>query len=561
MNKQAIGIISGVTMGVLGVLGGLYVGQTGYLKRDAMSAGNGRVESSGEPEVLYWVAPMDDNYRRDKPGKSPMGMDLVPVYATPQAMTKKEPEILYWVAPMDDNYRRDKPGKSPMGMDLVPVYDTAGDEQDSGPGTITISSAVENNLGVRTAPVQSEPWVTDIKTVGYVHYDEASISHIHSRVTGWIETLYIEAEGDAVVAGQPLFDLYSPELVNAQEEFVLALRQGDKAFIQAAKVRMQALEIPDTLIKAIQRDRKVRQTVPVSAPQSGIVDKLTVRKGFYVKPAMTLVSISNIDNVWVEAALAERDAGMISTDAMAVMTTDSRPGEEWQGAVSYIAPLLDAKQRTLPVRIAIPNPKQRLKPNMIMEVQLKQTHKGTAFVVPKQAVIRTGRADRVVVALGEGRFKSIDVTLGRSNHSQYEVLEGLNAGDEIVTSAQFLLDSESSKTSDFTRMASQDDEVMEPVWVAARINALKPDSRMLNVDHEAIDDWSWPEMTMDFSVVDSLDYGQFKVGMSMHIQIQPTADKRYEITQVHIMDSMMMSDDAKDDDSMSGDVDHSTMQH
>ncbi|HEY7867103.1 MAG TPA: efflux RND transporter periplasmic adaptor subunit, partial [Psychromonas sp.] len=179
-------------------------------------------EKTAEPEILYWVAPMDANYQRDKPGKSPMGMDLVPVYAEKGAAAEKsEPKILYWVAPMDANYQRDKPGKSPMGMDLVPVYEEAGGESEA--GLVKISATVENNLGVRTGLVVNEQLNIAINTLGTVQANDNALWQINSRVSGWIEKLYVKSVGVEVEKGQPLFDLYSPELVKAQESLFNAI--------------------------------------------------------------------------------------------------------------------------------------------------------------------------------------------------------------------------------------------------------------------------------------------------------------------------------------------------
>ena len=222
---------------IIGLVGG-YFGQP-FLQQQLQKAGlivdqsSKSDNSSGEPEILYWVAPMDANYRRDKPGKSPMGMDLVPVYQE----LKKEPEILYWVAPMDANYRRDKPGKSPMGMDLVPFYA----EESSEDGVVKISPSVENNLGVRIGNVKKGILNREINTVGYISFDEEKLFHLHSRVEGWVEKLVVKATGDVVKKGQKLFELYSPTLVNAQEEYLTALKSNNKILINASKDRLSAL--------------------------------------------------------------------------------------------------------------------------------------------------------------------------------------------------------------------------------------------------------------------------------------------------------------------------------
>jgi len=363
-------------------------------------------------------------------------------------------EPLYWVAPMDSNYRRDKPGKSPMGMDLVPVYDEAGTAggDDIGPGAISVSPEVVNNLGVRTAVAERQRWQTDIRTVGYVSYDEDLLVHIHPRVSGWVESLYVKTAGDPVTEGQPLYALYSPELVNAQEEFLLALKRNNQSLITAASSRLRALHLSEEFIDNLRRRGTSVQTVTFYAVQGGVVDELQIREGFYVQPGTTMMSIGELDQVWVEAEVFERQATNLEAGLSVTMHLDYVPGRSWEGQVDYVYPSLDPKLRTARVRLRFDNEDGALKPNMFAQVVIHGAPDDAVLVVPREAVIRTGTQDRVVLNLGEGRFKSIAVRLGRISESAVEILSGLEAGDTVVTSAQFLLDSESSKSSDFQRM-------------------------------------------------------------------------------------------------------------
>ena len=375
----------------------------------------------------------------------------------PMASTKKEP--LYWVAPMDPNYRRDKPGKSPMGMDLIPVYDEGEKSNDEGPGTISISPDVINNLGVRTGLVERKPLHSEIVTVGYVKYDEDKLIHIHPRVSGWVEKLHVKAAGDPVIEGEPLYALYSPELVNAQEELVLALNRKNARLIQAAEDRLKALQIPEASIETLKRTLKIQQTVTFYAPQTGVVDNLNIREGFFVKPGTTMLSIGALDQVWVEAEIFERQAALVKSGDSVTMTLDYLPGKTWSGRVDYVYPTLDSKTRTVRLRLRFDNPDLALKPNMFAQVAVHSDSAEQLLVIPREALIRTGNQDRVVLVLGEGSFKSIAVKVGRENQDSIEVLEGLAEGERIVSSAQFLLDSESSKTSDFKRMSTERDKV------------------------------------------------------------------------------------------------------
>lgn len=501
---------------------------------------------------------------------------------TPQSQTASAPERkpLYWVAPMDPNYKRDKPGKSPMGMDLIPFYDDGASGTGSGPGTIRISPAVVNNLGVRTALAELKPLHTEIRTVGYVKYDEDQLIHIHPRVEGWIEKLHVKAAGDPVKKGQPLYDIYSPELVNAQEELIMALGRNNARLIQAAEDRLKALRLPKGAIKRLKKSRKVAQTITMYAPKSGVVDNLLIREGFFVKPGTNLMTIGTLDQVWVEAEVFERQAFQVAKGLPVTMSLDYLPGKTWSGKVDYVYPTLNAKTRTVKVRLRFNNINNELKPNMFAQVIIHAESTEDSLLVPKEAVIRSGTFDRVVLALGEGRFKSVKVKVGRYDEVSAEILSGLYAGDKVVASAQFLIDSESSKTSDFKRMNPDSDQetamTSEPmampttVWVEATINSLMAGHRMINVTHQAIEDWHWPEMTMDFIVAEQVDFPALTVGLTLHIEITKAENDQYLVTSIHIPgqpepETKIEMDPAMDHSTMNytkpAEMDHSTMDH
>lgn len=449
-----------------------------------------------------------------------------------QQGTSAEKKPLYWVAPMDANYRRDKPGKSPMGMDLVPVYKKESPHDEFGPGVVKILPHVVNNFGVRTAPVELKNMHTEISTLGYVQFDEDNLIHIHPRVEGWIEKLHIKTAGNPVEKGQPLYTLYSPQLVNAQEELLIALKQNNTALISAARNRLNALQLSADYIQQLEKTGQVQQRVTFYSPQSGVIDELKVREGFFVKPSNTLLSIGQLDSVWVEAEVFASDAALIKEKLPVSMTLDYFPGKKWTGVVDYVYPRVNSKTRTLRVRLKFDNPDLKLKPNMFAQVQIYTNQTGNKITVPKDAVIRTGKQDRVVLALGDGQFKSIAVTIGRVGSDNIEILEGLHQGDVVVTSAQFLIDSESSKSSDFKRMLH--DEKADSVWMQGKINRVMAGHRMLNITHEPIEAWDWPQMTMDFMVSKHLDIDLLKSGQSLHFEVNKIKDNAYEITAIHI---------------------------
>ena len=458
----------------------------------------------------------------------------------------EEKKPLYWVAPMDANYTRDKPGKSPMGMDLIAVYDDGGKGPDEGAGTIRISPDVINNLGVRTSTVSFKSLHTEINTVGYVTYDEDRLVHIHPRVQGWIEKLHVTAIGDPVKKDQPLYEIYSPELVNAQEEFLLALDRNNNRLISAAKNRLSALQLPKSVIAELQKTKKVQQRITFYAPQNGVVENLKIREGFFVKPGSTLMSIGDLSEVWVEAEVFERQAGQVNTGTPVTMTLDYLPGKTWQGKVDYIYPTLDAKTRTVKVRLRFKNEDGEFKPNMFAQIAIHTTGDERALLIPKEALIRTGNQDRVVLALGEGSFKSVAVKVGRYDSESVEILEGLSDGEKIVSSAQFLLDSESSKSSDFKRMnhdnSENNDAAPSSVWVPAKIQSLMAAHKMLTLIHDPIPEWDWPEMTMDFIATDSVDFSLLNEGLSLHVEVTKTSSGDYQISNIHIPDGSSMSE-------------------
>ncbi|HNP64673.1 MAG TPA: efflux RND transporter periplasmic adaptor subunit [Woeseiaceae bacterium] len=362
-------------------------------------------------------------------------------------------EILYWVAPMDPNYRRDEPGKSPMGMDLVPVY--AG-EADTNSSVVRIDPTIAINLGIRTATAIKSPIARTIETVGYVAYDEDTVEHIHPRVDGWIESLVTRASGERVKKGQLLFEFYSPTLVNAQQEFLSAVRSGNASLIEASVQRLSALGISQSEIARLEKELRVRQNVRVTAEADGVIAYLGVREGSYVTPATEIMSVAKLDKIWLLADVLERQATWVAPGQAARVELDYLPGKEWDGVVDYVYPEVDAMTRTLKVRIRLSNLSETLKPNMFARVRIHGDPLGDVVQVPKAAVIRGGDVNRVVVALGDGRFRAQAVTVGIESGDLVAIRRGISAGDEVVVSGQFLIDSESNIDSALDRVSSDE---------------------------------------------------------------------------------------------------------
>lgn len=458
-----------------------------------------------------------------------------------------EKKPLYWAAPMDKNYRRDGPGLSPMGMDLVPVYeeDVSGGDDNS----IKISPVVENNLGVKVAYVTSDKLVMPINTVGTVQFDESRITHVHSRVEGWIERLGVAASGDRVSKGQTLFELYSPALVSAQEEYLAAKRSGNKNLIKASTSRLYALGITPEQVRELAKRRKVEQTISVIAKNDGIVIDLNVRKGMYIKPATEVMSFGSLDSVWVLGEVFERQAYLVQQGQSVEASLGAVPGKTWQGNVNYIYPELDANTRTLSVRIRLSNDDHALKPNMLMDLNILSEADGEPLSIPRQALIKAGHHNRVVKPLGDGRYQSVLVEVGYEGESRTEaqhglvtenrvqVLKGLKEGDLVVTSAQFLIDSESNIDADLLRM--EDPMTPEPlkepsnkVVTSGKVEGVMEAMGMVNITHDPIPEWDWPTMKMDFPIGESVAMSDFKSGETIQFELEKTGDWEYVITAV-----------------------------
>jgi Cu(I)/Ag(I) efflux system membrane fusion protein len=381
-----------------------------------------------------------------------------------------EKKVKYWVAPMNPTYRRDEPGKSPMGMDLLPVYEGEEESMDEDISIVKIRPEVVNNLGVRSTNVRRGPLWKRIETVGYIDYDETRINHIHARAEGWIEKLQVRAEGEEVKRGQFLFELYSPPLVNAQEEFLQALASGNRSLASASKEKLSALGISKSQIDRLEKDKKVTQNIRFYAPQSGVLINLGVREGMYIKQETQILSIANLDTIWLLAEVFERQSDWVDIGQNAEAKLPSMPGAIWKGTVEYIYPDLDPVTRTLRVRLRFDNSEEKLKPNMYSHVTIFTGEKKDVISIPREALIRDAHQERVIKALGEGRFQAQEVTSGLESGDWIEITSGLNEDDKIVISSQFLIDSESNLKASLNRMQPVEDDMSDHPMEHAEMN-------------------------------------------------------------------------------------------
>ncbi|HTM87639.1 MAG TPA: efflux RND transporter periplasmic adaptor subunit [Terriglobales bacterium] len=369
-----------------------------------------------------------------------------------------ERRVLYWYDPMHPAYKSDKPGIAPdCGVQLVPKY--AADDSTSEPmppGTVMISPQKQQLMGVRTATVARESLVRTIRTTGQVAVDEARIAHVHVKVSGWIDKVYVDFVGQLVRKGQPLFTLYSPDLVATQEEYLIArrgenslgsspfaeVRQGANSLLRATRDRLKLWDISEAQIEKLERTGEVSRTMTFYSPVTGFV---TDRKAFpqtSVTPDMELYTVANLSTVWVMADIYQYELPYVRVGQRAEVQLSYYPGKTYTGRVSYIYPILDAQTRTAKVRVDLPNPGFKLKPEMFADVQL-QVNYGKQLVVPQEAVLDSGERQTVFVAAGDGHFVPRAVKIGPQVEGKDVILSGLQPGEVIVSSGNFLIDSES----------------------------------------------------------------------------------------------------------------------
>ena len=449
--------IAALTLAIAVVLGLLY----GKRVTAALQHDHSQSASGGERKPLYWYDAMNPDHHYDKPGKAPDGMDLVPMYADQAASaatpsSPSERKVLFWYDPMHPQYKSDKPGKAPdCGMDLVPKY---ADEQavNIAPGSVMISAAKQQLIGVRTVEAKRETLVRDVRTTAQIAADETKIAHVHVKINGFIEQVFVDYIGQLVKKGQPLFTIYSPDLVSTQEEYLIAKRgektlgtspfaevaQGSQSLLRSARERLKLWDISDEQIKKLDETGEVSRTLTFYSPITGFVMDRKAFPQTSVTPDTELYTVSDFSTVWVNADIFEYEVPFVKVGQHAEMQLSYYPGKTWNGHVSFIYPTVDPTTRTVKVRMEFPNPDFTLKPQMFADVDLKINY-GNQIVVPQEAVLDSGKEQRVFVAKGDGYFEPHQITTGAKLDGKVVVLSGLKAGETVVSSGNFLVDSES----------------------------------------------------------------------------------------------------------------------
>ncbi|MFO7808460.1 efflux RND transporter periplasmic adaptor subunit [Guyparkeria sp.] len=454
--------------------------------------GNDQAESSddGGETVTRYTCPMHPQIVEEAPGSCPIcGMDLVekefPAEEAEQAAESSQESstdegaheghdhaqasgddgetVTRWTCPMHPQIVEEEPGSCPIcGMDLVekeyPASEVDGGQSDSAQEvpsypSVSVDPITVRHMNVVISEAAERQLAGEIRTVGTVGYDEDRLAHVHPRAEGWVETLKVASIGASVKQGDVLLEVYSPDIVSAQQDYLVALRRGMDDLIESSRARLELLNVPEATIDRIRQQGKVTRTIPLLAPQDGYVAEIDLREGMYIRPDMELYTIARRDQVWVNVDVLERRMQSVGEGQTARMQVDGIPGHEFEGTVDFVYPELDPQSRTLRVRLVFDNEEGLLRPNQFAEVTLSPANAPEVLAVPSTAIIPAPGGARVVVRTGEGRFRPMVVETGVEAGGYTEIVSGLEAGDQVVASGQFLIDSESNVQAAFSRLS------------------------------------------------------------------------------------------------------------
>jgi len=463
MNKQSL--ITAIVMLALGVAGGYWLANRQQSHEQPVSSSN----KSGQP--LFYRSPMNPSVTSPVPAKDAMGMDYVPVYAddykdvggraTHGAVAEdnrpQQRKILFYRNSMNPSVTSPVPAKDAMGMDYVPVYADADAGVADAAGTIKIDAVTIQNMGVRTATAKKTLLSHVVRAVGRVAYDEEHIVRLHPKTEGWIETLRVDKTGEWVKKNEDLLSIYSPQLVASQQEYVLALnslkllekspiediRRGAEDLVKSSRERLKLLDVPEHQLHDLTISHTIKKSLHIHTPADGIVINIGAREGQYVTPETELYMIADLSKIWVYAEIYEYELPWVKVGDPVEMRLAGVPGRIFKGHLAFIYPYAEAKTRTIKVRLVFDNAELLLKPDLFAEVTIYAGKQVDAVVIPSEAIIRSGAKTQVFIVRGAGKFEPRQITTGLSSNDDVAILNGVKEGEEVVTSAQFLIDSES----------------------------------------------------------------------------------------------------------------------
>ncbi|HQU80898.1 MAG TPA: efflux RND transporter periplasmic adaptor subunit [Azonexus sp.] len=466
---------------------------------------------------------------------------IVPAVAVDGQKTAKK--LLYYRNPMGLPDTSPVPKKDPMGMDYLPVYEGE-DEAESG---LKISPEKVQKLGVKTAPAKMQMLDRSVRASGRVEIDESRTYTVTAKFEGYIERLHVNTSGQPVGRGQPLFEVYSPELVSAQREYALAAQgvgklneaggEAQGAMQQLAESSLQRLknwDISEEQVKALARSSDAKRTLTFRSPVAGIVTDKKAVQGMRFMPGETLFQIADTSSVWVQADVFEQDIAAVNVGQKAKIRINAYPGEVFEGRIAYVYPTLKAETRTVPVRIELPNPKGKLKPAMFADVDIPAGGAAPVLTVPTSAVIDSGPRQVVIVQLAEGRFEPRPVKLGQRGGEFVQVLEGVKEGEPVVVAANFLIDAESNLKAALGGMQKVEGAAGKPAAVghkaAGVLNAIDAAAGTVTISHEPVASLKWPAMKMDFVVANPALVAGVKPGAAVEFEFVERGQGEWVVT-------------------------------
>lgn len=473
----------------------------------------------------------------------------------------KERKVLYYRNPMGLPDTSPVPKKDPMGMDYVPVYEGEAQNEPANPNAISISTDKVQKLGVRTEAAALRVVDRAVRAAGRVEADERRLYAISPKFEGYVERLHVNVTGQPVHRGQPLFEVYSPELVSAQREYALAAQgvealknaggeaqNGMKQLAESSLARLRNWDISEEQLKALARSGDAKRTLTFRSPVSGIVTEKKALQGMRFMPGEALYQVADLSKVWVLADVFEQDIGGVKTGARATLRINAYPEKVFSGRITYVYPTLKADTRTIPVRVELANPGQLLKPAMYAEVEIPVQGKGAVLTVPLSAVIDGGVRRIVLVQLKEGRFEPREVKLGTRGDSYVEVLSGVKAGEPVVVAANFLIDAESNLKAAIGGFGHSGHggaagaEAKAPgAGVGHRaegtVESVDAKAGTASIAHGAIASLKWPAMTMEFKVANEALLQQLKPRAQVAFEFVERAPGEWMITGVKALEA------------------------
>ena len=483
-------------------------------------------------------------------GQRGKGLQDSPVAAAADAAAKpsgkKERKLLYYRNPMGLPDTSPVPKKDPMGMDYIPVYE--GEDDDAGSANqVRLNTAKVQKLGVKTEKAVLRELDKRVRTTGRVEANERRIVSVSPKFDGYVERLYVNTNGQAVVKGQPLFSVYSPELVSAQREYVVAaqglqslqgasenIRAGMRQLTESSMMRLKNWDISTSQLKTLARTGDVRRNMVFHSPVSGVVTEKKAMQGMRFMPGEMLFQITDLSSVWVMADVFEQDMRLLTVGTTAQIRFDAYPDQVFEGKVDYIYPTLKADTRSVQVRIELPNPKLQLKPDMYAHVDLPVAGKGKVLVIPRSAVIDSGTRQVAFVQVKEGRYEPRDIKLGARSDESVEVLDGVKEGEDVVVTANFLIDAESNLKAALGNFNTDKENAPAAVGHKAEgtVEELDTKAGSLFIHHQPIASLKWPEMTMEFKVANPSLLNGIKEGAAIHFEFVERNPGEWVVTSI-----------------------------